>query len=375
MYSLDFDDVKMRLGKPSWQELPFMTKEDLRSKSYDLRSWPGAFRWFSSSGTTALPVVYPWTTEDEEIAQKALRKIHPPSERMKGETGLVIAPTGLPAMWAHMDRQLRHLGLVTALSGVEPKSIFNLITLLKPRAMISLPLVLSRLGELRAVLPQLQRCSPGILFTGGDVLSDARRSRIEKLWGARVRNFYGLSEVFGPVASETDTPGVLVWQVDEVFVEILDPIQKTPVQEGETGVVVITTLWPRPGALVRYWTGDYFRLIKWLTPGSPVCQVCGRERVSLPGLKKGFFPVDVDNVLLADPVSGLEWTVEMSEHEGLIVVETTQDASAFDRLTLERLQEMFDYPIRLVPAMPGSLDRSNPKLGVVDSGPVSKRGE
>jgi phenylacetate-coenzyme A ligase PaaK-like adenylate-forming protein len=371
MNTIGLDEVKTRLGKPSWQEVPFMTKEDLRSRSYALSSWPSALHWFSSSGTTALPVVYPWTTADEEIAQRALHKIHPSSEKMTmtGGTGFVIAPTGLPGMWSHMDRQLRHLGLVTALPGVEPMRIFDLMTLLQPRLMISLPLVLSRLGELRAVLPHLQRCSPEILFTGGDVLSDSRRSRIEKIWSAKLRNFYGLSEVFGPMAGESDDPSVLAWQVDEVFVEILDPTKKTPIQDGETGVAVITTLWSRPAALVRYWTGDYFRLINWLAPGRPAFQVRGREGVSLPGLKRFFFPVDVDDVLLADPASGLEWTVEAHGHEVLIIVETTADVSVFDRLTVERLQGMFDRPIRLVPVMPGALDRSNPKLGVVDSSP------
>jgi len=368
------DEIKKQLGKSSWQEVPFMTKEDLRSRSYDLSSWPGALRWHSSSGTTALPVVFPWTTEDEEIARRALYKIHPPSEKMTG-TGFVIAPTGLPSMWLHMDRQLRHIGLVTALPGMEPMGIFGLMELLRPRVLIGLPLILSRLGELRTVLPYGQRYSPELLFTGGDVLSDARRARLEKLWGAKVRNFYGLSEVFGPVANETDDPSVLAWQVDEVFVEIIDPIKKTPVQEGETGVAVMTTLWPRPAALVRYWTGDYFRLINWLAPGRPIFQVRGRERVSLPGLKQGFFPVDVDNVLLADPASGLEWKVEMREHEALIVVETVEDVDAFDPLTIEQLQGMFDCPIRLVCTMPGTLDRSNPKLGVVNSAPIFEQEE
>lgn len=369
MNVIGLDEIKMRLGTPSWQEVPFMTKEDLRFRLYDLSSWPDAVRWFSSSGTTALPVVYPWTMADEEIVQQALHRIHPPSEKMTGRTGFVIAPTGLPSMWFHMDRQLRHMGLVTVLPGVEPMRVFDLMTLLQPRVLISLPLVLSRLGELRAALPHMQRCSPDMLLTGGDVLSDSRRSRIEKTWGAKLRNFYGLSEVFGPVASETDTPNVLVWQVDEVFVEILDPAKKTPVQDGETGVAVITTLWSRPAALVRYWTGDYFRLINWLAPGRPAFQVRGRERVSLPGLKKSFFPVDVDDVLLADPASGLEWTVEAREHEVLIIVETTVDAGAFDRSTVERLQGMFDCPIRLLPVMPGTLDRSSPKLGIINQDP------
>jgi hypothetical protein len=74
-----------------------------------------------------------------------------------------------------------------------------------------------------------------------------------------------------------------------------------------------------------------------------------------------------------NPASGLEWKVEMCGHEVLIIVETSEDVNAFDRMTVERLQEMFNYPIRLVRALPGTLDRSNPKLGVVVSDPHLRR--
>lgn len=358
--------VKAQLGKPSWYEIPFTYKEDLRFRKYDSPPDCQTLHLFSSSGTTALPVIYPWTAADEEIAKLTLQKVHSSTDAPPGATAFIIAPTGLPGMWYHMARQLRHLGLATVFPGVDsPNRILNLMGQLKPQLLISLPLVLSRLGELLTMYSRLDLELPTTLFTGGDVLANTRRQRIEALWGAKVQNFYGLSEVFGPLASEFGNCGELIWQADEVFVEILDPSTNQPVQEGETGVAVITTLWERPASLVRYWTGDCFRLIDWLAPGCPRFQMRGREQLRLPGLRPEFFPQDVDEVLLADPVAGTEWAIATASDDQVVIrVETPDTIDALDLQTKNKLQSMFDLSVRLTSASLGTLDRSTPKLGI-----------
>jgi phenylacetate-CoA ligase len=351
------------LGTPSWQNLEFQTKEDLRNRRYDLSAWTDVLYWFSSSGSTGDPVVYPWTEADQRIADATVRKAHSGLDPMLGATGFVIAPTGLPGMWYHMDRQLHSLGLTTVFPGVAPEGILNLMERLKPRLLISLPLVLGRLGELCAMAGR-QPLSGSLLFAGGDVLSPARRRRIEALWGLPLKNFYGLSEIFGPLASEADDPSVLAWQAEEAFVEILDPITRQPVAPGETGVAVITTLWDRPASLVRYWTGDCFRLLGWLAPGRPCFEMRGRELVRLPSLKPDRFPVDVDEALLSDPAAGNEWTLADGSRELLLTIEAAARLDALDPRTLTKVEEMFELPIRWQAAPPGTLDRSIPKLAV-----------
>jgi len=351
------------VGQPTWQDLGFQTKEDLRGRRYDLSAWPDVLYWFSSSGSTGDPVVYPWTATDQKTADATVRKVHAGLDPMPGATGFVIAPTGLPGMWYHMDRQLHSLGLATVFPGVgSPERILKLIEQLQPSLLISLPLVLSRLGELHA-LSGRAALSGGVLFAGGDVLSPARRRRIEALWGVPLKNFYGLSEVFGPLADDPDGSGALVWQATEVFVEILDPVTRQPVGPGDTGVAVLTTLWDRPASLVRYWTGDCFRLREWLDPGRPLFEMRGRE-VRLPGLKADGFPVDIDQILLSDQAAGNEWALSSGIGELVLTVETAAGLDAFDSGTFEKAQALFELPLRWQAAPLGSLDRSVPKLAV-----------
>jgi phenylacetate-CoA ligase len=228
---------------------------------------------------------------------------------------------------------------------------------------MSLPLVLSRLGEIHAGTGR-HLMSDGALFSGGDVLSPARRRRIEAMWGVPLRNFYGLSEVFGPLASEKDDSGTFVWQAEEVRVELLDPVTAEPVSVGQTGIAVLTTLWERPASLTRYWTGDCFRLLEWLAPGRPLFEMRGREKVRLPALKPELFPVDVDQAVLSDPAAGNEWTLRASPDQILLTVESASGVEAFDRQTLSMIGEMFEQPVLWQTATPGSLDRSIPKLAV-----------
>jgi phenylacetate-CoA ligase len=345
------------------ERLEFQTKEDLRRRRYDLSAWNDVEHWFSSSGSTGAPVLYPWTSADQKIADATVLRAHAGLAPMPGATGLVIAPTGLPGMWHHMTRQLRSLGLATALPGTVPEHVFNLIEQLLPRVLISLPLVLSRLGELHARSGR-NPMTGGFLFSGGDVLSLARQRRIEAMWGASVKNFYGLSEVFGPLASQQEDSGALAWHAEEVSVEILDPLSAEPVAPGETGVAVLTTLWDRPASLTRYWTGDCFRLLEWLAAGRPLFEMRGRETVRLPALKAEWFPVDVDQAVLSDPAAGNEWTVRATADEVLLIVECASGVEALDPRTLSAVDAMFDCPVRWRATELGSIDRFVPKLAV-----------
>jgi phenylacetate-coenzyme A ligase PaaK-like adenylate-forming protein len=350
-------------GSSSWEALEFQTKEQLRTRRYDLPATSDVLYWFSSSGSTGDPVVYPWTAADQRIADLTVRKAQAGLEPMPGATGFVIAPTGLPSMWYHMDRQLHSLGLTTVFPGVAPERILALMERLRPRLLISLPLVLSRLGEFYATAAG-RPLSDGLLFAGGDVLSSGRRGRIEALWDMPLKNFYGISEVFGPLASESGDAGSFSWQAEEVFVEVIDPVTRRQVDSGETGVAVLTTLWHRPASLVRYWTGDCFRLLGWLAPGRPLFTVRGREQVRLPGLKPEFFPVDVDDVVLSDPAAGNEWSLTDRGRGLLLTVETESRLDALDPQTLAGVEEMFDRPVDWQATPPGTLDRSIPKLAV-----------
>jgi phenylacetate-CoA ligase len=87
----------------------------------------------------------------------------------------------------------------------------------------------------------------------------ATRARIETVWGARVIDHYGMTEV-GPVAAETiDMPGDLLALEDHYVVEVLAPGTATPVAPGQHGELVLTNLGRTGSPAIRYRTGDVVR--------------------------------------------------------------------------------------------------------------------
>jgi phenylacetate-CoA ligase len=89
---------------------------------------------------------------------------------------------------------------------------------------------------------------------GGSI--PATRARIESVWGARVFDHYGMTEV-GPVAVETvETPRSLLVMETQYIAEVLEPMSPRPVADGETGELVLTNLGRTGSPLIRYRTGD-----------------------------------------------------------------------------------------------------------------------
>jgi phenylacetate-CoA ligase len=93
---------------------------------------------------------------------------------------------------------------------------------------------------------------------GGNI--PATRSRIETVWGARVFDHYGMTEM-GPVAVEADDqPGQMYLLESEYLAEIVDPDTGQPVPDGAVGELVLTNLGRVGSPLVRYRTGDLVRV-------------------------------------------------------------------------------------------------------------------
>jgi phenylacetate-CoA ligase len=87
----------------------------------------------------------------------------------------------------------------------------------------------------------------------------ATRARIEAVWGARVIDHYGMTEV-GPVAAETvDVPGDLLVLENHYIAEVLQPGTATPAPQGALGELVLTNLGRTGSPVIRYRTGDVVR--------------------------------------------------------------------------------------------------------------------
>ncbi|HVK18033.1 MAG TPA: AMP-binding protein [Fimbriiglobus sp.] len=92
---------------------------------------------------------------------------------------------------------------------------------------------------------------------GGNI--PATRERIEEVWGARVFDHYGMTEV-GPVAIECEAdPGSMLVLESEYLAEVLTPNGDHPASDGEVGELVVTNLGRVGSPLIRYRTGDLVR--------------------------------------------------------------------------------------------------------------------
>lgn len=109
---------------------------------------------------------------------------------------------------------------------------------------------------------------------GGSI--PATRERIERAWGARVIDHHGATEV-GPLSFEClEAPGSMHLNEGEYVCEVLERGSDRPVEDGESGELVVTNLGRIASPIIRYRTGDI--VVRRLDP----CR-CGRTWARLEG--------------------------------------------------------------------------------------------
>ncbi|MFN0040974.1 MAG: phenylacetate--CoA ligase family protein [Burkholderiales bacterium] len=171
---------------------------------------------------------------------------------------------------------------------------------LKPAAYAGTPsflkILLERAEESKTDVSSLKKAS-----VGGEALLPPVREWL-KARGIEVRQSYGTADL-GLIAYETEPMGGLI--VDEgVMVEILRPGTGEPVQPGEVGEVVVTTLCTEY-PLIRFATGDLSAQAVGVSP-------CGRTNLRIRGWMgradqttkiKGMFvhPSQVNDVIKRHP--------------------------------------------------------------------------
>jgi phenylacetate-CoA ligase len=142
-----------------------------------------------------------------------------------------------------------------------------------------------------------------LAILGAEPHTEGLRQRMEDAYGLEAFNCYGLSEMCGPgVAFECpEKQGLHVWE-DSFLLEVLNPSTLEPVEEGEEGELVLTTLDREGMPLLRYRTRD----LAFVYPEA--CE-CGRVHRRISRIKgrsddmfiiKGvnIFPMQVEKVLL-----------------------------------------------------------------------------
>lgn len=347
-----------RLVPESWAEVPFTTKEDIRSFKYSGDSGR-ILRWLSSSGTVWEPLLFPWSTEDQRHLEEGVLTAQQGRPDFTGRTAVVVSPTGVSGVGHFALHQMESLGAAVVHIGIAPPAaIAAVIEQSGASILFSLPLVASRLGTFQ---PLANENPVSTIILGGDAAAPSRINRISKTWGAETFDYLGMSELYGPIASQVQ-PGILSWTAPDVLVEVLDPDTREPVAPGQIGVLVVTTLWRKAMPLLRYWTDDHVRMIaapegelRFATMGRPInhVRIGNGERMYLR---------DVDDLVLAHEGSGSDWRLVRDGHEFVLQVETMPGGS-FDAHELgDEVTAMGSWTVRAEAVEFGYLPRDEPKL-------------
>lgn len=204
------------------------------------------------------------------------------------------------------------------------------------------------------------------------------RQRIEALWGAKVYDYYGLSDIFGSCAGMCEEQHGLHWAEDHILVEVLDPETQEPVADGERGELVLTTLKKRARPLIRFRTGDIVSFT------NEPCG-CGRTSQRMLGthgrlddmlIIKGvnIFPSDIEAIARKDhDLSGeYKLIVERDNHLDTLTVEIeraavdpSKDAELASRFA-GHLKSITGVSARIVILPPDTLPRATHKAKRVE---------
>ena len=268
-------DVTTVNDQESFERLPFTDKADLR-KAYPLgiQAAPDEeiVRVHSSSGTTGVPVIIPYTQKDvddwsimfarcfETIGVTKLDRIHitPGYGLWTAGIGFQLGAERFGAMAIPMGpgntekqiRMMRDLGSTVLC------------------ATSSYALLLAEEIERLGIRDELE-LTKGLI--GSERWGKKMRQRIADELGVELYDIYGLTEIYGPgvgVSCECGE-GIHVWD-DYIYFEVIDPKTGEVLPDGEVGELVVTTLHKEGAPLIRYRTHDLTSMM------TETCE-CGSE--------------------------------------------------------------------------------------------------
>ena len=193
------------------------------------------------------------------------------------------------------------------------------------------------------------------LVIGAEPHTEEHRQRIEEMFGVKAYNSFGLSEMNGPgVAFEcTEQNGLHIWE-DAYIVEIIDPKTLQPVEDGEIGELVMTTLDREAMPVIRYRTRDLTRFL----PGECNCGRTHRRLDRIAGrsddmfIMKGcnIFPMQIEGVLMKLPEVGDDYRIILEtiddQDEMIVEVEVKREWFRGDLAFLDKLQRHITHLIR-----------------------------
>jgi phenylacetate-CoA ligase len=268
------DHVRLdRLDDPEeWRKIPILDKDMLRGVSearfyneFCIAPADGIAEYWRSGGSTGAPLFYPRSFRDIEFGLLSFSRTFDCSGVGRGERAHVSFPLGIHPVGQIYSRCATSRGITVnwAGSGTSTPSALQLelIGRLKPTVwlgMSSYALHLANLAEARGI--DLPSCGVRHVMCSAEPVSQGKRDKIERSWGARLTDNFGMTEAGMMGCEDRPGEGFRIW-TDMFHVEVLDPASLEPVKEGEVGTLVVTSLWTNNVTpFLRWSSGD---LVTW----------------------------------------------------------------------------------------------------------------
>jgi phenylacetate-CoA ligase len=308
-------------------DYPLTTKEDLRAYyplGFLTEPVDKMVRVHASSGTTGNPTAILYTRDDlQEWARLVARCMAMvgigPGDVFQNLSGYGLFTGGLGIHYG-----AEHLGCLTIPAGAGNSR--RQIGLLRDFKVTAAHIIPSYALHLAAVFEETgldpRDLSLRVFLIGAEPHTEEIRRRIEKVFGVRAYNSYGLSEMNGPgVAFECpEQNGMHIWE-DAFYPEILHPETLDPVPEGEPGELVLTSLTREGMPLIRYRTKDLTRFLPGDCPcGRPhrrIDRIMGRSDDMFIIKGVNIYPMQVERVLMGIPEVGQNYRIVL-ERAGYI---------------------------------------------------------
>lgn len=330
-------------SQEEFEKLPFSEKDDLR-EAYPLGLMTAPeekiVRIHSSSGTTGVPVIIPYTAKDVDDWAIMFARCY----EMAGITNkdrIQITPGyGLWTAGIGFQNGAEKLGAMVIPMG--PGNTDKQLQMMQDMqstvlcSTSSYALLLAEEIEKRGLKDKIH-LKKGVI--GSERWGDAMRKRISEELGIELYDIYGLTEIYGPGIgiSCRENQGMHYWD-DYLYIEIVDPVTLKPVPDGEMGEIVITTLVKEGAPLIRYRTHDLSRII----PGECPCGskyprldvIMGRtdDMMKIKGVN--VFPSQIEEILNEFPETSSEYQIRISHLDGKdtmrIYVETNGSVDFLD---------------------------------------------
>ena len=249
--------------------IPFTTKDEL---SQDQNQYPpfGSnltykiskyTRFHQTSGSTGAPIRWLDTPEDWQSMLESWKQVFKAASCEKGDRVFFAFSFGpFLGFWTAFEAAQQLELLCIPGGGLSSSGRLNTISQTQAKVLCCTPTYAIHLGEAHNMNDH--KINPNSIEKiivagepGGSIPSV--KARIRNLWpNATVFDHHGMTEV-GPVTFPcTSIENTLRIFEENYFPEILDPQSLQPVDFGETGELVLTTLKRVGSPLIRYRTGD-----------------------------------------------------------------------------------------------------------------------